>query len=148
MNETEGTETDGASETGESNETDKGSEIEEPSETDDWPESIQVGDIAHARSGDKGNRVNVGVVAEDAAAFERLRVQLTAERVSRYFDGLVEGEVRRYELPNVRALNFVGEDALDGGGQTSLRYDTQGKTYGAALLECELPAGSQEAHDG
>lgn len=105
-----------------------------------YPESVCVGDIAHARSGDKGNRVDIGVVGDDPAAYERLRDQLTAERVAAHFEGLIEGEVRRYELPNVRALNFVGEDALDGGGQASLRYDTQGKTYGAALLELELPA--------
>jgi hypothetical protein len=102
--------------------------------------SVAVGDIAHARSGDKGNRLNVGVVADDARAYDRLREQLTAERVAARLGGLVAGEVSRYELPNVRALNFVCEDALDGGGQASLRYDTQGKTYAAALLELELPA--------
>lgn len=105
----------------------------------DAGESVRVGDLAHARSGDKGNRVNIGVIANDADAYDRLREQLTAERVAAHFEGLVEGEVRRYELPNVRGLNFVGEDALDGGGQASLRYDTQGKTYGAALLDLELP---------
>lgn len=113
-----------------------------------WPDPVQVGDIAHARSGDKGNRVNVGVVADDSDAYERLRAQLTADRVAARLDGLVEGEVRRYELPNISAFNFVCEDALDGGGQVSLRYDTQGKTYAAALLECELPERSRENGDG
>lgn len=105
----------------------------------DSQELVRVGDVAHARSGDKGNRVNVGVIADDRDAYDRLRDQLTADRVAAHFEGLIAGEVRRYELPNVRGLNFVGEDALDGGGQASLRYDTQGKTYAAALLAIELP---------
>jgi len=113
----------------------------------DEDKSVRVGDLAHARSGDKGNRVNIGVIANDADAYDRLREQLTAERVAAHFEGLVEGEVRRYELPNVRGLNFVGEDALDGGGQASLRYDTQGKTYGAALLDLELPPRGPEGHE-
>lgn len=100
---------------------------------------VRIGDIAHGRSGDKGNRLNVGVVADDAAAYDRLRDQLTAAFVAQQFEGLVDGSVTRYELPNVHALNFLCEDALDGGGQHSLRYDTQGKTYAAALLECRLP---------
>lgn len=106
---------------------------------DDRREPVRVGDLAHARSGDKGDRVNVGVIADDSAAYERLRDQLTVDRVAAHFEGLIEGEVRRYELPNVSGLNFVGEAALDGGGQASLRYDTQGKTYAAALLAIELP---------
>lgn len=105
----------------------------------DPSESIRIGEIAHGRSGDKGNRLNVGVVADDEAAFERLREQLTAEFVAEQFDGLVDGPVTRYELPNLLAFNFLCEDALDGGGQVSLRFDTQGKTYAAALLECRLP---------
>ncbi|UPV98963.1 hypothetical protein M0R88_10530 [Halorussus gelatinilyticus] len=100
---------------------------------------VTVGDIAHGRSGDKGNRVNIGVVADTPAAYDRLIEQLTADRVAAYFEGLVDGAVERYELPNVHAVNFVCEDALDGGGQASLRYDTQGKTYAAALMEYKLP---------
>ena len=106
--------------------------------------SVRVGDLAHARSGDKGNRVNIGVIADDPSAYDRLRDQLTADRVATNFEGLIEGEVRRYELPNVHGLNFVAEDALDGGGQASLRYDTQGKTYAAALLAIELPEWNEE----
>jgi hypothetical protein len=100
---------------------------------------VRVGDIAHGRSGDKGGRLNVGVVAGDRDAYERLDEQLTAEFVAERFAGLVEGEVTRYALPNLLAFNFLCEAALDGGGPVSLRYDTQGKTYAAALLECRLP---------
>lgn len=108
--------------------------------SDDTDEAgVLLADIAHGRSGDKGNRLNIGVVADDPDAYERLREQLTAAFVARQFDGLVAGSVTRYELPNIHALNFLCEDALDGGGQHSLRYDTQGKTYAAALLACRLP---------
>jgi hypothetical protein len=110
----------------------------------EWTRRVKIGDLAHARSGDKGDRVNVGVVTESETAFERLDEQLTASRVATYFDGIVEGEVKRYRLENVRAFNFVGTRALDGGGQVSLRYDTQGKTYAALLLECELPPTAEE----
>lgn len=125
----------------------EGPQTDEFETESDGSESVLVGDLAHARSGDKGNRVNIGVVADNPEAYERLCAQLTADRVAEHFDGLIEGEVRRYELPNVHALNFVGEDALDGGGQASLRYDTQGKTYAAALLECELPARTRSGED-
>lgn len=100
----------------------------------------RLADIAHGRSGDKGNRLNIGVVADDPDGYDWLCKQLTAEFVAQQFDGLVTGSVTRYELPNIHALNFLCEDALDGGGQHSLRYDTQGKTYAAALLECRLPS--------
>lgn len=109
-----------------------------------WDHAVTVGDLAHARSGDKGNRVNIGVVAEDNAAFDRLDEQLTASRVERHFKGIVEGDITRYRLENIQAFNFVGTQALDGGGQVSLRYDTQGKTYAALLLTCELPATTNE----
>ncbi|WP_255198523.1 AtuA-related protein [Halorarius litoreus] len=105
----------------------------------DWTQPVKIGELAHARSGDKGDRVNIGVISKSPDAYERLDEQLTADRVADYFDGIVHGEVERYRLENVQAFNFVGTDALDGGGQVSLRYDTQGKTYAALLLECELP---------
>ncbi|WP_435065541.1 AtuA-related protein [Halobaculum sp. EA56] len=105
----------------------------------DRDDPLCIGDIAHGRSGDKGNRLNIGLVAEDAQAYERLTDQVTASFVAEQFDGLVEGAVTRYELPNLHAFNFLCERALDGGGPVSLRYDTQGKTYAAALLECRLP---------
>lgn len=106
-------------------------------------EAISLKEIARARSGDKANQLNIGVIADTEQAYERVDEQLTAERVQRYFEGVIEGEVIRYELPNIRGFNFVGTDALGGGGQRSIRYDTQGKTYAAALLLLELPPWQQ-----
>lgn len=116
-------------------------ESEEAERSPEWEagDSVRLDEIAYARSGDKADTLNVGVIARSPAAFRRLRAQLTADRVAAHLDGLVEGEVRRYELPGLRAFNFVCTEALGGGGQRSLRYDNQGKTYGAALLRLELP---------
>ncbi|WP_136591429.1 AtuA-related protein [Salinigranum halophilum] len=104
-----------------------------------WDTPVKIGELAHARSGDKGDRVNIGVISETKEAFERLDQQLTADRVAEYFDGIIDGDVKRHRLENIQSFNYVATDALDGGGQMSLRYDTQGKTYAALLLECELP---------
>lgn len=97
-------------------------------------------DFATARSGDKGNHANLGVVAKDAAAFAILHTQLTADRVAAYFGG--EGsaltKVTRYELPKLLAFNFVLENILDGGASRSLRIDTQGKLLGTAALDLPL----------
>src|SRR5260370_29515582 len=103
--------------------------------------NIQLRQIAHARSGDKGDDANIGLIAlkpEDYAALVR---EVTAERVKRHFAGICRGEVERFELPNLNALNFVLHRALDGGGLLSLRTDSQGKTLSSALLrmEIELP---------
>lgn len=106
-------------------------------------DAICLKEIARARSGDKANQLNIGVIADTEQAYERVDEQLTAERVQQYFEGVIEGEVIRYELPNIRGFNFVGTDALGGGGQRSIRYDTQGKTYAAALLLLELPPWQQ-----
>lgn len=106
-------------------------------------DAICLKEIARARSGDKANQLNIGVIADTEQAYERVDEQLTAERVQGYFEGVIEGEVIRYELPNIRGFNFVGTDALGGGGQRSIRYDTQGKTYAAALLLLELPPWQQ-----
>ena len=100
---------------------------------------MNLSDLAHARSGDKGNHANIGVVAHDSVAFERLRRQLTAERVSEFFRGLGVQRVERFELPRIGALNFVLYNALAGGASQSLRIDTQGKLLGTAILELELP---------
>jgi hypothetical protein len=100
---------------------------------------VKLAELAHARSGDKGNHANIGVVANDAAAFERLRRDLTAERVHEYFRGLGTTRVERYELPLIGALNFVLYDVLAGGASQSLRIDTQGKLLGTAILDLELP---------
>jgi len=101
---------------------------------------ITLGEIAHARSGDKGNHANVGVVAYTAAGFEYLRAQLTAERVAQFFAPLGVSRVEQFELPKVWALNFLLYNALGGGASRSLRIDTQGKLLGTVVLELELPA--------
>lgn len=97
--------------------------------------------IAHGRSGDKGDTVNVGVIARRPEYYEFLRTELTTERVARHFGDLVKGDVERFELPNLHALNFLLHEALDGGGTMSLMNDAQGKTFSTALLrlEIELP---------
>jgi len=97
--------------------------------------------IAHARSGDKGDTVNVGVIARRPEFYEFLREHLTVERVKAHFGELVKGDVVRFELPNLHALNFLLHEALGGGGTVSLMTDAQGKTYSTALLrmEIELP---------
>ena len=95
--------------------------------------------FALARSGDKGNHANIGVVARSPAAFEHLRRVLTAERVQEYFAGLASAAVQRYELPRIGALNFVLRDCLAGGASQSLRIDTQGKLLGTAILDLPLP---------
>lgn len=99
----------------------------------------QLRDFASARSGDKGNHANIGVVAHDAAAYEQLVSQLTPERVHAFFRNLGVTRVERFELPKVQALNFLLYDALAGGASRSLRIDTQGKLLGTAVLEMELP---------
>ena len=90
--------------------------------------------MAHARSGDKGDASNVGIRAYDDRAYAILRAQLTAEAVKDHFGDLVAGEVERYEMPNLRALNFILHDSLGGGGSASLKTDAQGKTHGMAML--------------
>jgi hypothetical protein len=94
--------------------------------------------IAHCRSGDKGDVANIGVIAWDERDYPVLVRELAPERVKAFFGDLVKGEVERYELPNIGALNFVLHQALDGGGTVSLRTDAQGKTLGAALLRMEI----------
>jgi hypothetical protein len=100
--------------------------------------SVQLGTIAHARSGDKGNHANIGVMAYTAAGYAYLLEQLTAEVVQAFFAGLGVSRVERFELPQVEALNFLLYDALAGGASRSLRIDTQGKLLGTAIMELEL----------
>jgi hypothetical protein len=104
------------------------------------PLIVRLGDLAHARSGDKGNRANIGVVAFDAESYAWLQKHLTASAVADYFRPLEVGEVHRYELPNILAFNFVIDNALGGGASRSLRFDSQGKALGVALLEMMLLA--------
>ncbi len=99
---------------------------------------MRVADLAHGRSGDKGDTCNVGLVAYDDDAFAVLQREVTAERVREHFGDLVRGTVTRYELPNIRALNFVLTGALDGGGTVSLRSDHLGKVMYAWLLRMEV----------
>jgi hypothetical protein len=102
-------------------------------------QTLRLGDIAHARSGDKGSSANVGVVAYTPAGFMFLQQTLTEERVAEYFKPLGPTKVTRYELPNLEALNFLLEGVLAGGGSRSLRVDAQGKALGQAVLEMMLP---------
>jgi hypothetical protein len=95
-------------------------------------------EIAHARSGDKGNSVNIGVIARSAEGYLLLKEKLTAESVKEFLSEFCKGEVKRYELDNLEALNFVLEDSLNGGGTLNLRLDSQGKTLGMLLLGMEI----------
>lgn len=100
--------------------------------------SVQLRWLAHARSGDKGDTANVGLIALRPAWYELLRREVTVARVARHFTGMVSG-VERFELPNLRALNFLLHGALDGGGTLSLKTDAQGKVYSTALLRMTIP---------
>lgn len=95
---------------------------------------IRLIDIAHARSGDKGDTVNVGIIARKPEYYDFLKSTLTAERVKEHFGDMVKGKVERFEMPNIGALNFLLHEALDGGGTVSLMTDAQGKTFSTALL--------------
>jgi hypothetical protein len=101
---------------------------------------IRLGEIAHTRSGDKGDRSNIGVVARDAAAYTWLVTHLTEHAVAEYFRPMGVGQIKRYELPGLHAFNFIIDRALAGGASRSLRIDTQGKALGTVLLELLIPA--------
>jgi hypothetical protein len=94
--------------------------------------------VAHARSGDKGDASNVGLIADSPEFFELLRVQATAERVKAHFREVCRGPVERFEVPNLRAFNFLLHDSLGGGGTESLKTDAQGKTHAQGLLQMEV----------
>jgi hypothetical protein len=97
-------------------------------------------DLAHARSGDKGDTANVGLIARKAEYYPHLVRYVTAARVARHFRGVIRGPVERFELPNLRALNFLLHGALDGGGTISLKTDAQGKVFSTALLRMRIEA--------
>ena len=99
---------------------------------------IQLVHLAHARSGDKGDTANVGVIALRPEFYPILVEQLTTERVREHFRGICLGEVERFELPNLEALNFLLHNALGGGGTVSLKTDAQGKTLSTAMLRMEV----------
>jgi len=99
---------------------------------------VQLREIAFARSGDKGDTANVGLIAFRQSIYPVLVKEVTAERVKYHFKGICEGEVERFELPNLRALNFLLHRSLGGGGTVSLMLDAQGKTFATALLRMEI----------
>ena len=94
--------------------------------------------LAHARSGDKGDTANVGLIALKSDFYAILEKQVTAAKVARHFRGMIEGPVERFELPNLNALNFLLHGALGGGGTLSLKTDAQGKVFSTALLRMEV----------
>jgi hypothetical protein len=106
---------------------------------------VRLLDIAHARSGDKGDTANVGVIALREAWYPVLARYLTREVVREHFYGVITGDVERYELPNLKALNFLLHGALDGGGTLSLKTDAQGKVFSTALLRLVLEVPDDEA---
>ncbi len=95
-------------------------------------------ELAHARSGDKGDRVNIGLIAKRPEDYPVLVREVTAERVKEHFAAVCKGRVERFELPNLDAMNFLLHEALDGGGTMALKADPQGKTYSSALLRMEI----------
>ena len=101
-------------------------------------------EIAHARSGDKGDMANIGLIARKQEHYPVLLREVTAQRVKQHFGNRCRGPVERFELPNIGALNFLLHEALGGGGTLSLRADAQGKTLGAALLRMEVDVSSDE----
>jgi len=106
---------------------------------------VRLLDIAHARSGDKGDTANVGVIALQPRWYEVLNQFVTRNRVADHFRGMIEGDVERYELPNLNALNFLLHGALDGGGTLSLKTDAQGKVFSTALLRMVIDVPDAEA---
>jgi len=99
---------------------------------------VRLLDIAHGRSGDKGDAANIGIIAYDENGYQIIKKYLTAEKVKNHFEGICFGKVERFELPNIRALNFLLHNTLGGGGTVSLKLDAQGKTLAAALLRLEF----------
>ena len=107
--------------------------------------NVPLLDIAHARSGDKGDTANVGVIARRPEWYPLLERHLTRDRVAAHFRGVIDGPVERYELPNLKALNFLLHGALDGGGTLSLKTDAQGKVFSTAMLRMTLDVPDDEA---
>src|SRR5881227_1395139 len=106
---------------------------------------VSLFDLAHARSGDKGDTANVGVIALKDEYYPLLVREVTADRVKEHFGEMVKGRVERFELPNLKALNFLLHESLGGGGTLSLMTDAQGKTFSTALLRMEIEISDDEA---
>lgn len=107
---------------------------------------VQLTKLAHARSGDKGDTANVGLIALRDEFYPILDSEVTAERVKEHFKGISKGKVERYELPNLGALNFLLHESLGGGGTLSLMTDAQGKTFSTALLRMEIEIADDKAN--
>ena len=99
---------------------------------------VRLLDICHARSGDKGDTANIGLIARKQEHYPLIKKYVTAEAVKKHFGGICRGRVERHELPNLWALNFLLHEALGGGGTKSLKNDAQGKTLSSALLRMEI----------
>ena len=99
---------------------------------------IQLVQIAHARSGDKGDTANIGLIALKPEYYEIIKREVTPEKVKEHFKGICQGKVERFELPNIGALNFLLHNSLGGGGTMTLKHDAQGKTLSTALLRMEI----------
>jgi hypothetical protein len=108
---------------------------------------VQLVKLAHARSGDKGDTANIGLIALEENLYPILVREVTAERVKQHFKGVCHGDVERFELPNLGALNFLLHESLGGGGTLSLMTDAQGKTFSTALLRMEIELSDTEAAD-
>lgn len=106
---------------------------------------VQLVKIAHARSGDKGDTANVGLIALEPAIYPVLVREVTVARVKEHFGEMVKGGVERFELPNLKALNFLLHGSLGGGGTLSLMTDAQGKTFSTALLRMYIDVSDEEA---
>ena len=106
---------------------------------------IQLTRLAHARSGDKGDTANVGLIALRDDFYPLLVREVTMDRVKKHFTGICLGEVERFELPNLGALNFLLHESLGGGGTLSLMTDAQGKTFSTALLRMQIDISEEEA---
>jgi hypothetical protein len=106
---------------------------------------VQLTKLAHARSGDKGDTANIGLIALREEIYPLLVRDVTEERVKQHFRGICKGEVERFELPNLGALNFLLHESLGGGGTLSLMTDAQGKTFSTALLRMEIEVSDDEA---
>ena len=102
--------------------------------------NVQLRQLAYARSGDKGDVCNIGLLAFDRANYELIRKYVSPERIKEHFGDMVKGEVEIYEMPNIDALEIVLRNALDGGATRTLRFDQTGKAMGTALLRMEIPA--------
>ena len=106
---------------------------------------IELTKLAHARSGDKGDTANVGVIALKEEFYPLLVREVTVDKVKKHFGEMVKGAVERFELPNLKALNFLLHEALGGGGTLSLMTDAQGKTFSTALLRMNIEIADEEA---